>query len=175
MTRMRQRAWLAPAFAACLLVVTSGVGFAAFASSATVHGNASAGSFGLVVTSVARAQGDPWVVIDTTHLPATVVTAWVNGTTPGSLTNISVTIENIGTVPAHNIYFAFSTSVSGPSGCTVGTYMYPSELNVPASGTLGPGDSFLSYWEFQAGPHLSACAGAPYFAFTIAYTASAGY
>lgn len=171
----RNKAWVAPALAACLLVVSSGVGFASFASSATVHGTASAASFGIVITSVTKVEGDPWIVINTTHLPATLVTVWVNGTTGGSLTNLSVTIENIGTVPAQNIAYAFSTSLHGPSGCSVGTYMYPSETNVPDSGTLGPGASFASYWEFQAGPHLSTCAGAPFFAFTIAYTATGGY
>jgi hypothetical protein len=169
-----KQAWVVPALAACLLIISSGVGFAAFTSTATVHGTATRASFGLVITNVSRAAGEPWIVIHTTHLPATIVTVWINGTTQSSLTNVSVTVENIGTVPAQNIAYGFSTSLHGPSSCSIGTYMYPSAPNVPDGAVLAPGASFPSYWEFQAGPHLSACAGAAFFSFTIAYTATAG-
>ncbi|HTW55636.1 MAG TPA: hypothetical protein VMG36_04215 [Thermoplasmata archaeon] len=162
------------AIAAGAILVTTGVGFAAFTATATVHGTATPASFGLVITSVSEAAGAPWVVITTTALPAPIVSVWVNDTSDSSRVDVKVVVQNIGSVPADDVAYAFSTSLSGPSSCSNGTYMYPAATNIPAGDTLAPGASFPSYWEFQAGPDLSDCAGATYFHFTISWTANSG-
>ena len=177
MARLGHRwpAWATLSIAAGAILLSTGIGFAAFTATATVHGAASPASFGLVITSVTEAAGAPWVSIQTTHLPATTVSAWLNDTTVGSIVLLEVVIQNIGTVPANNIAFDFSTHLSGPSTCSVGTFMYPTSTNVPAGATLPAGASFASYWHFEAGPDLSTCAGGvPYFGFTISYVATAG-
>jgi hypothetical protein len=175
MVGRRWPAWATLAIAAGAILVTTGIGFAAFTTTATVHVTASPAAFGLVVTSVSEASGAPWVVIQTTSLPAPIVTVWVNDTTDNVRVDLKVVVKNIGTVPANDVVYVFSTSLSGPSSCSNGTYMYPAGPNIPPGDTLAPGASFPSYWQFQAGSDLSDCAGgAPYFHFTISWTASAG-
>jgi len=175
MVARRWPAWATLVIAAGAILVSTGAGFAAFTASATVHGTATPAAFGLVITSVSEAAGSPVVVIQTTALPAPTVTVWVNQTTDNSRVDVKVVVKNIGTVPADDVAYAFSTSLSGPSSCSNGTYMYPAGPNIPAGDTLAPGASFPSFWEFQAGSDLTDCAGGPaYFHFTISWTANSG-
>jgi hypothetical protein len=166
--------WMVPAVAAAVLVVSTGVGFAAFATSATIQGHATAASFGLVVTSVSLVGGPSYVTVATTALPASLVQAWINNTPPNTLFNISVVIKNIGSVPAQNVAWSFTTSFHGPATCSVGAYSEVPVANDPAGDTLGPGDSFASFWILHSGSFPARCAGVDWASFTVSYSGTAG-
>ncbi|MGP8078083.1 MAG: hypothetical protein ACLQD8_01625 [Thermoplasmata archaeon] len=170
----RHARWTVPAVVAVLLVVSSGVGFAAFAGSATVEAHASAASFGLVITSVGLVGGPAYVTVQTTVLPSPLVQAWINNTPPTTLFNISVVVKNIGSVPAQNVAWVFTTTFHGPASCSVGAYGEVLEANDPPGDVLGPGASFTSYWGLHSGTLPPRCGGLVWATFTVTYTATAG-
>ncbi|HTP56418.1 MAG TPA: hypothetical protein VML53_07170 [Thermoplasmata archaeon] len=173
MPRVRGR-WIAPAIAAAVILVSTGVGFAAFTGTATVNAQATAASFGLVVTSVTLVGAPSYVTLQTTALPSALVTAWLNNTPPDMTFNISVVVKNIGSVPATNVAWGFSTSFHGPATCSVGAYSGVPAANDPAFDTLNPGVSFDSFWTLHSGNFPARCAGVEWASFTITYTGSAG-
>lgn len=169
------KAWVVPSLAAVVLIVASGVGFAAFVKQATVQGTADRASFGLLVTEIGIVTGPVGILLQTTPLPAMIASVWINNTGPGAKVNLSVIVENIGTVPASNVVSGIATNTIGFNPhCTFGTGMSAAALNVPPGGVLNPGESFTTYWTFQAGPNLSSCQDTPFFQFTIAFNANAG-
>jgi len=173
----RRRAWIAPALAAAALLVSSGVGFASFTSSATVHASATPASIELVVTSVTLVAGPSYVTVQTTHLPAPIVQAWLNNTPPNTLFNLSVVIENVGTVPVQNIEWTFSPVFHAPPhgpSCYSGAYSGVPTGNYPPGDLLGPGASFDSFWWLHSGAFPTGCAGWTWATFTITYTGDAG-
>lgn len=164
-----------PTLVVAALIVGSGAGFASFVRTATVNGTATRASVGLLVTKVAIVTGPPDLVLATTHLPAPVVSVWINNTAPHGTVNLSVTVENVGTVPVQNVTSGLTTSTIGFSPvCVLGTQMSAAAPNVPAGGLLDPGASFVTYWTFLAGANLSTCAGHTFFQFTIVFNGQAG-
>jgi hypothetical protein len=171
----RRASWLAPVVAAVLLVTVSSAGFAAFVRTATVNGDAERASFGLVVTEIAFVTDPVYPTLATSVLPAVTAMAWINNTVPNDVVNLSVVFENTGTAPVENVAPGLSTFTGGYApGCDFRTTMTSAALNTPPGGTLGPGASFTTYWTFTAGPNLAACAGEPYFAFSITFTGTSG-
>jgi hypothetical protein len=176
MTRLRRTGvWLAPAVAAFLLITVSGAGFAAFERTATVNGVGERASFGLVVWSMAFVTDPVAPDLHTSLLPAVTASAWINDTYPRVVVNLSVVFQNTGTVAVQGVEPGLTTSTVGYAPlCALGTSMTAAGINTPPGDTLGPGASYTTYWTFTAGPNLSDCAGAPYFAFTITVTGTAG-
>ena len=170
----RHTRWIVPAAAAVVLLVSSGVGFAAFSATATVNGTASAASVGLVVTSVSLVGAPGYITVATTALPASIVEAWINNTPPQTLLNISIVIKNIGTVPLENIAWTYSTTFHGPATCSVGAYSAVPVANDPPGDAMGPGVSFDSYWILHSGNLPARCAGLEWATFTVSYTGTAG-
>lgn len=174
MTLGRSARWLAPAVAAAILVVSTGVGFAAFSTSATVSGHSSAASFGLVITSAGLVGAPSFVVVKTTALPSDAVQIWINNTLPESTSNLSVVLKNIGSVPAQDVAWSFTTNTHGPSTCSIGAYAYVTASNDPPGDMLGPGASYGTNWYLHSGTYPPSCAGQVWITFSIAFTASAG-
>jgi hypothetical protein len=168
-------AWVVPALLTVSIVACSGAGFASFEKSATVNGQASRASFDLVIVQISILRGPLGIELQTTSLPATLASAWINNTPSAAKVNLSVVVENVGTVPAQNVTSGLSTSTIGYNPrCEVGTGMAPAAPNVPPTGVLAPGASLTTYWAFTAGQNLTACSGQTFFQFTIGFVADAG-
>ncbi|MGB6500271.1 MAG: hypothetical protein WBG19_02565 [Thermoplasmata archaeon] len=174
MNPSRSLRWALPLVVAAVLIVSAGVGFSAFAASATVHGSAHAASFGLVVTSASLVAAPGYVLLKTTTLPSTSVQVWINNTPPHTLFNLSVTVKNIGTVPAQDVAWSLSTSTHGPSTCSIGAFTEVLTSNDPPGDTLGPGASYGTNWYLHSGAFPTSCAGDVWMSFTISFTATAG-
>jgi len=170
----RSARWLAPAVAAAVLIVSSGVGFAAFSATATVNGTAHPASFGLVITSASLVGAPSFVLVKTTTLPSTAVQVWINNTPSNSVFNLSVIVKNIGSVPAQNVTWSFTTNTHGPATCSVGAYTTVLTTNDPPGDTLGPGASYGTNWYLHSGLFPASCGGETWLSFTIVFTASAG-
>jgi hypothetical protein len=174
MTAARTAHWLLPVAAVAVMIVSTGIGFAAFSTTASVNGSAHAATFGLVITAAGLVGAPSYVLVKTTVLPSSSVQVWINNTPPESLFNLSVTLKNIGSVPAQNVAWSFTTNTHGPSTCSVGAYTEVLTSNDPPGDVLGPGASYNTYWILHSGSFPAACAGDTWISFTIAFTASAG-
>jgi len=175
MTFRGRAAWVVPALLTVAIVACSGAGFASFEKTATVNGQAARATFDLVIVDITILHGPLGIVLQTTPLPSTLASAWINNTPSAAKVNLSVVVENVGTVPAQNLTSGLSTSTIGFNPrCEVGTAMSPSAPNVPPTGVLAPGASLTTYWAFSAGQNLTACSGQAFFQFTIGFVATAG-
>jgi hypothetical protein len=170
----RSARWMLPAVAATLLLVSSGIGFAAFAGTATVNGAAHPASFGLVITSASLIGAPSYVLVKTTALPSTAVQVWINNTPSLSVFNLSVIVKNIGSVPATDVAWSFTTNTHGPATCSVGAYTNILTTNDPPGDMLGAGASYGTNWYLHSGQFPATCGGETWLTFTIAFTASAG-
>ncbi|MFY9717281.1 MAG: hypothetical protein WAK40_05035 [Thermoplasmata archaeon] len=174
MIAARNARWLLPAVAATILLVSSGIGFAAFSGTATVNGSAHPASFGLLITSASLIGAPTYVLVKTTVLPSTAVQVWINNTPALSVFNLSVIVKNIGSVPATNVAWSFTTYTHGPATCSVGAYTNILTSNDPPGDMLGPGASYGTNWYLHSGSFPPSCGGDEWLSFTIAFTASAG-
>ncbi len=175
MTLRGRAAWAVPALLTVVLVASTGAGFASFEKTATVNGQASRASFELVIVQISILRGPLGIILVTTPLPSTLASAWINNTPPNAKVNLSVVVENVGTVPAQNVTSGLTTSTVGYNPrCEVGTGMVPTAPNVPPTGVLAPGASLTTYWAFSSGENLTACYGQTFFQFTIGFVANAG-
>jgi hypothetical protein len=158
------------------LMATAGIGFSAFGSSAAVHGTATAGSIDLVITEVsAVADPDPaGVYVHTSALPSPLVHAWINNTIASSNYNVSIVVENLGTVPADDFHFLTTVSTGGPSVCHIGATFTNSAIDAPASDSLVPGKPFTTYWTLHSAVFHASCGGDTYLGFSVTFTGTAG-
>ena len=168
--------WLVGIAAAAVVLSATGLGFSAFTASAVVNGSATPGSVDLLITNVSfTSLPDPpyGPYVQTSVLPASVATAWVNNTIAGTAYNITVIVENFGTVPIHHFGFVVTSTVGGPSNCHVGATFSNAAINEPAGGNLAPGVPFTTYWTLNSGHFPVSCGGDTYLAFTIQFTGTA--
>ncbi len=175
---MRRRGggrWVLALAAMLVLVMTGGIGYAAFTSTATINGTATSGTVDLVVTAMYLGVDPPGAYVQSNVLPATHVTAWVNNTAPSTDYNITIVVENIGTVPATGFNYIKTETTTGPSACHFfGSTFSDSALNRPPGDALAPGVPFATYWDLHAPAFSDSCGGEPYLTFSVTFTATAG-
>ncbi len=197
--------WVLGIGAALALIIVAGTGFAAFTATATVNGKASAGTVDLAITSTqdlgcyaffgAQTPGPGNISFSDLNEQRTSISLSVSNLTPSAFCEANVTLENTGSVPV-NLSVALSTAgsngVCAPevyncfevftlSGITEGVIWF---TNSPIGGTpttsvanvvtLLPGGTFTD----QVGvgiPPTSSDATPSSAAFTLTYTASAGF
>jgi len=99
---LRLRTLRAPILLATLLVV-SGIGYAAYTSTATVTVNASAASFSILYTAVADPPGPANIGISVSPLPSAHVLLGVATLIGGQTVLINYTVEDFGTIGATDV------------------------------------------------------------------------
>ena len=174
MPRRQRIGWLVGIATAVVVLSAAGLGFSAFTASAAVAGTATAGSVDLLITEINfTALVDPpyGPYVATSVLPAAVATAWVNNTVPFTEYNLTIVVENFGTVPVHHFGFVVISTVGGPSACHVGASFTNAAPNEPLGHTLAPRVPFSTVWTLNSGH--STCGGDTYLAFTIQFTGTA--
>ncbi len=199
------RNWVVGIGAALALIVVAGTGFAAFTATATVNGQASAGTVGLAITSTfilgcdafdgAPVPGPGNITFSDLNEQQTSVTLTVSNLTPSAYCDAYLTLENTGSVP-ENLSVVLDTP--GSNGVCA-----PSAINCFAVFTLSGIDQGR-FW-FSDSPYtdtptsavsnlVTLAPGGTYTdaigvaiptgstdatpssaVFTLAYTASAGY
>ncbi len=175
MLRRHRIGWIVGLAVATVLVAGTGLGFSAFTATATVTGNASAASVDLVITSVDLTAGSHFPYgpyVQTSPLPSSDATAWVNNTVPGEEYDLTIIVENIGSSPAYQFGYVTTTTTGGPSDCHVAATFTNLVANSPPGDTLGPSVPFSTFWALYSGTFPLSCGGDTYLQFTIQFTGS---
>ena len=93
----------APIIFATLLVV-AGVGYAAYSSSANTNVSLNTASFQIVFTALTDPGAPPNInEFQYSSLPSSLVTLQIGNITGGQTMLVDYTVEDIGTLPAHNV------------------------------------------------------------------------
>lgn len=155
-----------------VLIIATGLGFAAFSSSVEINGSAQAGALRLIIESAFVISGPSYVTVSS-FTPASSVTVTIGPFAPGDTATVEFNIKNIGTLPATSLnYGSFISSIPGGTQpqCIGSTGTLISEPVSP----FDPGQTQSADVRITAAPFGNACQGITFLTFTWSMTGQIG-
>lgn len=156
------------------ILLSGGIGYAAFTSTANINVTATAGYTDLEINSISLYQDPPtyvspsYITIATTTIPASTVTATLGSFAPGDTAYFLVTYENYGNIPA-TLSSGSSNYVQSVSCPSTGGLVN----SLPLDTTISPGGTFTALFFVEASLSLgNSCQSQPIGTLTLSITGS---